>query len=513
MATIYKSKYTGEQIELLLGDVETLKGVNLGQQTSETPFTIDEDTKQILFGETPPIITVQIDGVNVNLYRIAMNTTKAYYTNTIEYSGVTYFITIVVNSNLQCEIKPTRQLVIPQPTEQDGGKILKVNAVGNGFELVEVEDAITFANETQVDRLFNGLLGTWYFYPTLSLYYLTPGTTYNISFKSFNKNYVGIKSEAYGPSTRYGSLKYVDSNGTETVVYKSETSTSWVDEGYKSVEITETSLSETEYNSVLNFFTNSTLPPDEHKPISIDNLKEFKQKCDETYAPIGGATEVVANNGEPTTETLQTLKVDDTNYKIPLGTTVVANPTLSGSEAELTGLEVAGTKYKVPQGGGGIVAVDSLPTPIQTEYEKHLLYLYNGELYYLSSATQYKLVTVTNYVADELLGTWVFNESITANFDSTVISTKAPPQGTTIEFLLNFQSNLSDYKQFAVVYNGSYIIAVYYDNSPDTVGYDSTAFEGIWMDEAYRTITITDTSSLTNREEFTTWLKANAVKQ
>ena len=29
------------------------------------------------------------------------------------------------------------------------------------------------------------------------------------------------------------------------------------------------------------------------------------------------------------------------------GTTVVANPTLSGSEAELTGLEVAGTKYSV----------------------------------------------------------------------------------------------------------------------------------------------------------------------
>lgn len=30
---------------------------------------------------------------------------------------------------------------------------------------------------------------------------------------------------------------------------------------------------------------------------------------------------------------------------------VTANPTLSGSEAELTGLEVAGTKYKVPSGG------------------------------------------------------------------------------------------------------------------------------------------------------------------
>lgn len=35
------------------------------------------------------------------------------------------------------------------------------------------------------------------------------------------------------------------------------------------------------------------------------------------------------------------------------GTEVVANPSLSGTESELTGLEVAGTKYKVPQGGGG----------------------------------------------------------------------------------------------------------------------------------------------------------------
>lgn len=35
------------------------------------------------------------------------------------------------------------------------------------------------------------------------------------------------------------------------------------------------------------------------------------------------------------------------------GTEVVANPTLSGSESDLTGLEVAGTKYKVPTGGSG----------------------------------------------------------------------------------------------------------------------------------------------------------------
>ena len=35
------------------------------------------------------------------------------------------------------------------------------------------------------------------------------------------------------------------------------------------------------------------------------------------------------------------------------GTEVIANPTLAGDEADLTGLEVDGVKYKVPQGGEG----------------------------------------------------------------------------------------------------------------------------------------------------------------
>lgn len=34
-------------------------------------------------------------------------------------------------------------------------------------------------------------------------------------------------------------------------------------------------------------------------------------------------------------------------------TSVVANPTLAGTEADLTGLQVGDTKYKVPSGGGG----------------------------------------------------------------------------------------------------------------------------------------------------------------
>ena len=37
--------------------------------------------------------------------------------------------------------------------------------------------------------------------------------------------------------------------------------------------------------------------------------------------------------------------------ELPVGTNVVANPTLTGTEAELTGLKVGGTDYKIPSGG------------------------------------------------------------------------------------------------------------------------------------------------------------------
>lgn len=41
------------------------------------------------------------------------------------------------------------------------------------------------------------------------------------------------------------------------------------------------------------------------------------------------------------------------NINIPAGSEVIANPTMAGTEDELTGLEVDGTKYKITGGGGG----------------------------------------------------------------------------------------------------------------------------------------------------------------
>lgn len=52
------------------------------------------------------------------------------------------------------------------------------------------------------------------------------------------------------------------------------------------------------------------------------------------------------------------------------GTTVIANPTLAGTEADLTGLQVGNTKYKVPSGG----AIDNPPEDPNPEYKTPVIY-------------------------------------------------------------------------------------------------------------------------------------------
>lgn len=60
----------------------------------------------------------------------------------------------------------------------------------------------------------------------------------------------------------------------------------------------------------------------------------------ETYTPTGE---------EPDAEYIT---INNVTYKVGGGgTEVVANPTLAGTEADLTGLQVGDTKYKVPSGG------------------------------------------------------------------------------------------------------------------------------------------------------------------
>lgn len=93
----------------------------------------------------------------------------------------------------------------------------------------------------------------------------------------------------------------------------------------------------------------------------------------------------------------------------------------------------------------------------------------------------------------ELIGTWVFNSYI--NQPSNIFS-------------LSFTSNRNEYIQIGwALQEGLYYKSRF---SPDTVYYESS---NSWVKEGFRTINITDVSSLKNESEFISWLTANAVKQ
>lgn len=107
--------------------------------------------------------------------------------------------------------------------------------------------------------------------------------------------------------------------------------------------------------------------------------------------------------------------------------------------------------------------------------------------------------TVENETEDALAGTWVFNEEIISDFSNTTIS-------------VNFSSNNTIWtgiscdimpKMTEITYSNT--------DSMDTV-YDSLV--GGWMDESYKTITITSKlSEVTDGETLLAWLQANATKQ
>ena len=90
-----------------------------------------------------------------------------------------------------------------------------------------------------------------------------------------------------------------------------------------------------------------------------------------------------------------------------------------------------------------------------------------------------------------ILGTWVFNSNI--NKPSNI-------------YVLSFTSNRNEYTQIGWrVEEGLYYQS---ESGPDTVYIESS---NSWVKEGFRTINITDISSLKNVDEFTQWLTANAT--
>ena len=73
-------------------------------------------------------------------------------------------------------------------------------------------------------------------------------------------------------------------------------------------------------------------------------------------------------------------------FKNGSGSEVIANPTLTGAETALTGLQVDGTKYAVPQGGGKLYM--------------HHIYGNQNESFtvYTTDSTPFTTLTITNFL-------------------------------------------------------------------------------------------------------------------
>lgn len=88
------------------------------------------------------------------------------------------------------------------------------------------------------------------------------------------------------------------------------------------------------------------------KHLSTTNLypKQIEQSLPKDVVPVTPEPEAYVPTGEE--PEAEYITINNVTYKVGGGgTEVVANPTLAGTEADLTGLQVGDTKYKVPSGG------------------------------------------------------------------------------------------------------------------------------------------------------------------
>ena len=106
-------------------------------------------------------------------------------------------------------------------------------------------------------------------------------------------------------------------------------------------------------------------------------------------AEQGGGTEVVANPTLAGTEAALTgLEVDGTKYKVNQPTTIEGNPAGAGGGSALTGLKIGDTVYKVRDGAtNGLGYLTTAPTAANTDGIKIVVLSaepatkYNGYLY------------------------------------------------------------------------------------------------------------------------------------
>lgn len=100
--------------------------------------------------------------------------------------------------------------------------------------------------------------------------------------------------------------------------------------------------------------------------------------------------------------------------------------------------------------------------------------------------------------SSDLIGTWVFHDSVSMN----------NVEGMT--FNISFNSNSISYTQLRIETRNTSLSIMRYDSTPV---YDLDSGVGTWVNNSYKTIQITDISSLTNELLISSWLNVNATKQ
>ena len=132
-------------------------------------------------------------------------------------------------------------------------------------------------------------------------------------------------------------------------------------------------------------------------------------------------------------------------------TDVVVNPTLVGDEPDLTGLEVDGAKYKVPQGGGG------------TQLYQHTITLITGSQTIKKS---YASLTIINSSASQFTISGVFNYFKDKGFKET--TQEHPDAYYPATGVLNINNSYAIYGIFVYIdetYGEEYLYVVHLDSN------------------------------------------------
>lgn len=222
-------------------------------------------------------------------------------------------------------------------------------------------------------------------------------------------------------------------------------------------------------------------------------------KADSALQSIPIATASAVGGVKPaakTSEMTQAVGVDSNGAlwtkEASEGTTVVANPTATGTQ-DLTSLQVGGTVYNIPQGGGGITqsTVIERPESLPTATADSPDFVEVGGVLYRKKAVEGG--------ANQLSGTWVWND-------------EPAPKNPAITQNINFTSNGQSFTSIKATFYHSIIgdvVEIYYNSTLYCNG--DSGYWGWDSSENYKTIDF-GTQPQTVAEDFYTYFTANATQ-